>query len=61
MNGPVGTQWLTRYVFNVYCKRAPKNEAANGHREIKRRKLTDVTLSDLTPVSSSQFQCIVNL
>lgn len=49
MNEPDRTQWQIRCAFNGFCRRTLKNEAANAHRDIRRRQLREVSFSDLTP------------
>lgn len=55
MNEPARTEWQIRCAFNGYCKRAISYEAISAHRDMKRRKLREVSFSDLTPQEENQL------
>lgn len=55
MNEPARTEWQIRCAFNGYCKRAISYEAISAHRDMKQRKLREVSFSDLTPQEENQL------
>ena len=55
MNEPTRTQWEIRCAFNGFCKQALRNEAANAHKDTKRRQLREVMFSDLSPQEENQL------
>lgn len=55
MKEPERTQWEIRCAFNSFCKKVLKCEASNAHRDVRRRQLREVTLSDLTPEEENQL------
>lgn len=52
---PNRLEFQKQCAFQGFCKRALRNEAANAHREIKRRRAKEVSFSDLTPQEQNQL------
>lgn len=55
MNEPERTQWQIRCAFNGFCKKTLKNEAINAHKNIRRKRLHEVSFSDLSFEEESQL------
>lgn len=52
---PNRLEFQKQCAFQSFCKRALRNEAANAHKEIKRRRAKEVSFSDLTPQEQDQL------
>ncbi len=52
---PNRLEFQKQCAFQSFCKRALQNEAANAHKEIKRRRAKEVSFSDLTPQEQEQL------
>lgn len=48
-------EYQKQCAFQSFCKRSLRNEAANAHKEIKRRRAKEVSFSDLTPQEQDQL------
>ena len=44
-----------QHTFDSFCKKVLVNEANNGHREINRRALKEISLSELPESAIEQF------
>ena len=58
MNEPERSQWEIRCAFNSFCKRTIEHEACNAHRDEKRRRLREVSFSDLTPQEENSLYTV---
>ena len=52
---PNRLEFQKQCAFQSFCKRALRNEAANAHKELKRRRAKEVSFSDLTPQEQDQL------
>ncbi|MCD8214290.1 MAG: RNA polymerase subunit sigma, partial [Clostridiales bacterium] len=48
MNDPIYEQWKIRCEFRGFCRKVLYNEAINAYNEIRNKRKTEVSLSDLT-------------